>query len=148
MGNCCSGQNSPLNMITLDVPEFSLSGYKCESKVIEVYDGDTVTLGFFFSGNIFKKRCRIEGIDCAEIRTKNLEEKEYGLKTKEYVQNLLLNKIVWVEFSEDKKDKYGRLLAKIYLEKGGKSVDKMLVDDGWGYEYHGEKKRKFEEWRM
>ena len=71
MGICCSKKS--LENTTIDVPEFSLSGYKCYCKVLDVYDGDTITLGFIFSKNIYKKRCRLEGIDCAEIRTKNPE---------------------------------------------------------------------------
>ena len=126
-------------------PEFTLAGQQCEAKVIDVYDGDTVTLAFVFAGHIFRKRCRVDGVDCAEIRTNSAEEKGVGLEAKEFVTALLLNKIIWVEFSTEG-DKYGRLLGKIYTKKGGVSLASMLISHGYGYEYHGEKKQKFEDW--
>jgi endonuclease YncB( thermonuclease family) len=148
MGNCCSTVNiTPnLTLATLEnTPELTLVSHKCEAKVVDVHDGDTITLAFILGGTIYHKSCRVAGVDCAEIRTKNKEEKKFGLEATEFVKGLVLNKIVWVEFT-DKDDKYGRLLATIYPVRGGESLDKTLVTRGYGYEYHGEKKKKFEEW--
>jgi micrococcal nuclease len=131
-----------------NTPEFTLKGHSCNGKIVEVYDGDTITVAFDFGGAIYRKRCRVDGVDCAEIRTKNSEEKKFGLETKEYVTNLILNKIVWVEFNEKKNDKYNRLLGKIFLEKGGETLDKILIRCGMGYEYHGGKKKAFSEWKQ
>jgi len=146
MGNCCSNQIL-LSEATLDNSiELTLQGVHCEGKVLEVHDGDTLTLAFIFGQQLCYKSCRIEGVDCAEIRSKNVEEKKVGLEARDFLSQLVLNKIVWVEFS-DKKDKYGRLLANIYPHKGGESLAKILIDKRYGYPYHGEKKQKFAEWR-
>lgn len=150
MGNCCTQENilptPSLDLATLEnTAEFTLQGHKCDAKVVDVHDGDTITLAFVFGGKIFHKSCRVEGVDCAEIRTKNIEEKNTGLEARNYVKDLLLHKIVWAEFS-DTNDKYGRLLASIYPQKGGESLDKTLIAMNYGYEYHGEKKIKFDHW--
>lgn len=143
MGNCCSEQNN-LALATLEnTPELTLTGLKCDVKVIDVHDGDTITIAFFFGGRIFRKSCRVNGVDCAEIRTKDKEEKQLGLQATQFVKDLLLNKIVWAEFS-DKNDKYGRLLATIHVDST--TLDKILIQKGYGYEYHGEKKQKFSSW--
>jgi endonuclease YncB( thermonuclease family) len=140
MGNCLF--NTKLNKCNLEnTKDFTLKGTTKKCKVIDVYDGDTVTLAFSFSGNFYKKRCRISGVDCPEIRTKNLKEKEYGLKAKEFTTTLLLNKLVIVSFVGD--DKYGRLLGKLYVD--GKDVADIIIISGNGYAYDGGKKTKFEE---
>ena len=144
MGNCTTVSN--LSDATMDnSPEFTLAGQQCKAKVIDVYDGDTLTLAFVFTGRIFQKKCRVYGIDCAEVRTRNKKEKTIGLDAKQFVSDLLLNKIIWVEFNQ-KDDKYGRLLGKIYPVKGGDTLASMLIAKGYGYEYHGEKKQRFGDW--
>ena len=147
MGSCISlCRDTELQKATLQTAqEFGVCGYKAEAKVVDVYDGDTLTLAFRFCGKIFKKRCRIEGVDCAELRSKDEEERRVGNVAKDYVSNLVLNKVVWVEFSESS-DKYGRLLAQIFPKKGGASLAAILISAGLGYEYHGEHKRAFRDW--
>jgi endonuclease YncB( thermonuclease family) len=150
MGNCFSETNiTPiLASATLEnTPELTLVGHKCEAKVVDVHDGDTITLAFILNSTIYHKSCRVAGVDCAEIRTKNKEEKKLGLEATDFAKGIVLNKIIWAEFT-DKEDKYGRLLATIYPQQGGESLDKILIRKGYGYEYHGEKKKKFDEWRI
>ena len=49
-------------------------------KVIKVYDGDTITIASkmpFENSPYYRFSVRLKGIDCPEIRTKNMEEKQY-----------------------------------------------------------------------
>lgn len=126
-----------------NTPKFTMAGIKTRAKVIDVYDGDTITIAFPFAGGIFQKRCRIYGVDCAEIKTKNINEKALGLEAKQYICNITLGKIVNVEFDKNE-DKYGRLLAIVIID--GNRLDKLLIQKGYGYEYFGEKKKIFGEW--
>jgi|688.fasta_scaffold965060_2 endonuclease YncB( thermonuclease family) len=145
---CLFSKKSAINLQDASIDnssEFGLTGVCCQTKVVDVYDGDTLTLAFIFRDQIYHKKCRVFGVDCAEIRTKNLAEKKHGYEAKNFVQNLILNKIVWSEFS-DKNDKYGRFLVKIYPEKNGQSLDQILIHQGLGYEYHGQKKMDFDQW--
>jgi len=71
-----------------------------------------VDLGF----NVHHKiRVRLYGINTPESRTKDLKEKELGLKAKKFVEDWFSNhKWVFVNTIPDKNDKYGRVLARIY----------------------------------
>jgi endonuclease YncB( thermonuclease family) len=123
---------------------FSLTSKSFDAKVIDVYDGDTITLAFEFGREVFQKRCRVKGVDCAEIRTRNKAEKATGLAAKARTTELVLGKIVRA-VCDGNEDKYGRLLAEIYVLGVGR-LDCILIREGLGYAYHGEHKTKYEEW--
>lgn len=123
--------------------KFSLIGSSCYVRVIDVYDGDTITIIFQFANNFYHKKCRIHGIDTPEIRTKNIEEKKAGYEAKEFLKKMILGKILWANFS--KEDKYGRLLARLSYEKDSKeTIDQIMIKNGHGYVYEGGKKQKFQ----
>ena len=84
--------------------------------VIGVVDGDTVDLMVDLGFSVHHKiRVRLYGINTPESRTKDLKEKELGLKAKKFVEDWITNhKWVFVNTSPDKNDKYGRVLARIY----------------------------------
>lgn len=78
------------------------------AKVLDVYDGDTITVGYFSnksSKSAFKIKVRLIGIDTPEIRTKNNYEKEAAQFVKKYVENLISNKIIHLKII--KWDKFG-----------------------------------------
>jgi micrococcal nuclease len=84
--------------------------------VLGVVDGDTVDLMVDLGFQVHHKiRVRLYGINTPESRTKDLKEKELGLKAKKYVEDWCTNhKWVFVNTIPDKNDKYGRVLARIY----------------------------------
>ena len=84
-------------------------------KVIDVYDGDTVTVSFRYHGVPTKKKCRLSGIDTAEIRSQDEKEKKHARIAKDFLERLVLNKVVWIKCGDW--DKYGRLLGTFYLER-------------------------------
>ena len=63
--------------------------YKC--KVIRVIDGDTVDVNIDLGFGVWlhKERVRIQGIDTPESRTRDKEEKVYGLAAKAELKVLL-----------------------------------------------------------
>ena len=145
MGNCILIQK--LEKCTMDNTEkFVLNGQSMYGKVIDVYDGDTVTLAFSYKNILWQHKCRIYGLDCAEIRTKNLQEKKVGHEAKTFLSNLILNKIVWIDFIENKNDKYGRLLASLKLND--QHIKTLMIENNFGYEYEGGKKVTFEDWNV
>jgi endonuclease YncB( thermonuclease family) len=133
-----------------NTPWMSVEGQVCQCKVVDVYDGDTVTLIFPMYGKLVKHRCRLAGINCAEMRTRNPVEKEVALKTKDFVEARTLNKIIYMKCGDW--GNFGRLLGTLYLTKDdldrGKSLNQAIIDRGLAYEYDGKsyKKKKFEEW--
>ena len=60
--------------------------YKC--KLLRVIDGDTVDVDIDLGFGVWlrKQRIRMYGIDTPESRTRDLEEKKYGLAAKEFLQ--------------------------------------------------------------
>ena len=134
----------------VNVGWLSLEGDVIPARVIDVYDGDTITIIFNFQRTFFKEKCRLENIDTAEIRTRNEEEKKFALETKEYLSNLILNKIIYVKCG--KWDKFGRLLGTIYSNKDdlvqNRSINNLLIQNGMAYEYTGKTKEDFNNWKM
>lgn len=122
-----------------DSDYFSLNGLKCKGYVFSVYDGDTITLIMKLNGICYKWNCRLLGIDTAELRTKNEEEKEFGYKVKEILKEKILHKIINVECFEF--DKYGRILVKIYQEN--ECINDWLVKNNYAKEYFGGHKESF-----
>ena len=59
--------------------------YKC--KIVKIVDGDTVDVDIDLGFGVWlrKQRVRLVGIDTPESRTKDLEEKKYGLAAKEFL---------------------------------------------------------------
>lgn len=128
---------------------FSLTGTISLCKCVDVYDGDTLTIIIPFNNNIYKKKCRLKGIDCAELRSKNIEEKKIAEDTKKVLEDFVLNKMLYVKC--DKEDKYGRSLVELYLtekdlEMNINSINNKLIEMKLAYEYDGKSKKLFENW--
>lgn len=94
--------------------------------VVRVVDGDT----FVISYNGKEEKVRLIGIDTPESvhanASKNTEE---GKLASDYTKELLTGKKVKLEFDVEKKDKYGRFLAYVYLDD--KMVNKLLLEEGY-----------------
>ena len=87
-------------------------------RVIKVYDGDTITIVSklpYSDSPMFKFSVRLLGIDCPEIKGKDNSERECAQLAKKELIELLMNKTVTLENVET--EKYGRLLADVYLDQ-------------------------------
>jgi micrococcal nuclease len=65
--------------------------YVFQATVLKIIDGDTVDVDVDLGWNISvtNQRIRLHGVDCPESRTRDLEEKKYGLAAKAFVQEFL-----------------------------------------------------------
>ena len=63
--------------------------YRCT--ILRVVDGDTVDVDIDLGFGVWmrKQRIRLYGIDTPESRTRDLEEKKYGLLAKRFVEGFL-----------------------------------------------------------
>ena len=94
-------------------------------KVIRVIDGDTIVI----KKGKKKVKVRLLGIDTPEsVHPDHKENIKYGNKAKRFTQKKLNNKKVRLEYDKERKDKYGRTLAYIYI--GKKMFNKMLLRAG------------------
>ena len=103
--------------------------YKC--KIIKVIDGDTtdVDIDLGFGVWLKKQRIRFFGIDTPESRTRDLEEKKYGLAAKKYVTDRMpLGSTQTLVTVKDGKGKYGRILGQFKMEDGSILNDNMIAE--------------------
>lgn len=115
--------------------------YEYNCKVVRVVDGDTVDvdidLGF---GIVYaNQRVRLYGIDTPESRTRDLNEKKFGLYAKKFLTERLGETCV-LRTKLDKKGKYGRVLGE-FLSKDGKSINQEMIDKHIGVQYYGQSKK-------
>jgi micrococcal nuclease len=114
-------------------------------KVTKILDGDTIDvdldLGFSIS---YSGRVRLSGVDTPESRTRDLNEKKFGIEAKDYVKSLIDNaKLVVIKTEKpDSSEKYGRILGQVFLDESKISVNQMLIDNGYAWAYDGTTKVK------
>ena len=109
--------------------------YKC--KIVRVVDGDTVDvdIDLGFGMWMHKERIRLHGIDTPESRTRDLEEKKYGLLAKEQIRFFLpegsMQTLVTVR---DKAGKFGRILGKFKIFDSKNDCETTIND--WMIQEH------------
>ena len=114
-------------------------------KVTGVVDGDTIDVDIDLGFNVsFSQRLRLAGIDTPESRTKDLNEKKLGLEVKEWLKSKLKDAEDVVIKTElpDSSEKYGRILGWLYVKGTEKSLNQIMIDEGYAWSYMGETKIK------
>jgi endonuclease YncB( thermonuclease family) len=119
-------------------PLFEIKNCVKLAKIVDVYDGDTAKACFSLDGScetIYRFIIRMHGYDSEEIRQlKNEplrdEKKKLALLQKKALEDMILNKLVFIDCLGH--DKYGRILGKIYLdaEKIECVNDRMINEHG------------------
>ena len=114
-------------------------------KLVKVVDGDSVDIDIDLGFGVWlrKQRIRMMGIDTPESRTRDLEEKKYGLAAKERITQLIANARTF-KSALDEKGKFGRLLGDFEVydsvnDKWGSCVE-IMIKEGHGVRYHGQSK--------
>lgn len=125
-------------------PKFNLENCFKICKIVDVYDGDTIRGVFEHNGVYNKWTIRMYGYDSPEMRPSKklenrLEIKKNAVISRDFLKNLVLDKIVGLECLSF--DKYGRVLANIYLENLDESVNDYMISNGHGYPYFGGTKK-------
>ena len=121
--------------------------YRC--KVTRVVDGDTVDVDIDLGFGVWlhKERVRIYGIDTPESRTRDLEEKKYGLAAKEFVKEFVRDKggsnIVLRTQKYDAKGKFGRILGDIIVDNV--SMSDTMIKEHHAVPYYGQSKEEIAE---
>jgi endonuclease YncB( thermonuclease family) len=158
-GETCDKSSSLKDCSFQKTAAFTLEDKVFVAKVIDIYDGDTVTCAFELFGNYYKFTVRLYGIDTCELHSKNREQalrarmRLYELVTRKPSKDIDLgiarkNLRTLLEDSEcivvlkcGNFDKYGRLLGKLYASiKDENSFNEILVAEKLAYPYYGDKK--------
>ena len=124
--------------------------YRC--KVTRVVDGDTVDVDIDLGFGVWmhKQRIRLHGIDTPESRTRDLDEKKYGLIAKEHIKSFMpVGSMQTLVTVKDKAGKYGRILGKFLIYD--KKTDAQMTINDWmirehhAVAYHGQSKEDIAE---
>jgi len=108
--------------------------YEYKAKLDRVVDGDTVDALVDLGFDVWvKKRIRLEGIDAPETRTRDLEEKDRGLVTKERLTGLLEASNGEFVLVSHGVGKYGRCIGTIYIDK--ENINQLLLSEGLAEKY-------------
>lgn len=114
--------------------------YNC--RIARIVDGDTLDVDIDLGFGIWKtnERIRLWQIDTPECRTRDKEEKKYGLIAKNFVeQHLPIGKIFELQTLE--KDKFGRYLGAVFV-KNRSSINDMLLKANLAVKYVGQNKKE------
>ena len=124
--------------------------YKC--KIVKIIDGDTVDVDIDLGFGVWlhKERIRLYGIDTPESRTRDLEEKKYGLLAKRFVEGFLAKGSTALLVTEkDGKGKFGRILGKFQVFDGKTDratfLHEIMIKEHIAVEYLGQSKEDIAE---
>lgn len=107
-------------------------------KVLDVVDGDTIKIEEV--GTV-----RAIGIDTPETVDPRKDIECFGMEASNKAKDLLENQLVRIEFDESQGavDKYGRVLAYIYLEDG-RMFNEIMIKEGYAHEYTYDSEYKYQ----
>lgn len=105
-------------------------------EVTKIVDGDTIDVNLDVGFEFYvHKRLRFLGIDTYEVRG---DEREQGLVAKARLAEIIESADrLYVQTKMDGEGKYGRVLAWLWVEKGGEltNVNVQLLEEGHGVAY-------------
>ena len=119
--------------------------YEYRVEIKKVVDGDTVDVDIDLGFGIWMRneRIRLMGIDTPESRTRDLEEKKYGLAAKKFLQNMLDDEGgIILKTDKDAEGKFGRILGTFYrtTNYADQSINDYMVEKHHAVAYFGQSK--------
>ena len=114
-------------------------------KVIKVYDGDTITVATKLpmpNSPVYRFPVRLTGIDSPEIKGISDAEIVLAKQSRDALHKLIYEKTVIL--SNVSTEKYGRLLADVYID--GIHVNQWMLDNKYAIPYDGGTKSRPTEW--
>ena len=130
------------------------------SSLEKVVDGDTIDVNIDLGFDVCtKQRVRLLGIDTPESRTRDPEEKKFGLLSKKKLKEWCLKAVasekddIEIELrcpEADSRGKFGRVLAEIWVSENGQwtNVNKWMCEEGYAVPYVGQNKADVEALHM
>jgi len=112
--------------------------YRCE--IVKIIDGDTVDVDIDLGFGIWMRneRVRLYGIDTPESRTRDLEEKKYGLAAKEFLTKWLSAGNITLKTHKDAEGKFGRILGELWYNDV--NINQKLIEEHHAVGYHVQSK--------
>lgn len=102
-------------------------------RVVHVVDGDTFDINAP-DGDKAVTRIRLWGVDTPEVAAGGGTDMHFGPEASSYAKKVLGGRDVHIVLSPKRsRGKYGRLLAYVFLERGGRMFNEMLLEEGYAY---------------
>ena len=98
-------------------------------------DGDTIDIDIP-DGHRAVTRIRLWGVDCPEIAHKDGEEDAYfGREATQFVRDAIVGRRIRLALDPSRRprDRFGRLLAYVYLVDAGEMLNELLIRRGLAY---------------
>lgn len=96
--------------------------------VVHVADGDTLVIIEQNAKHRIRQKVRLAAVDCPELA------QAYGIKARAFTQKFTQNKKV--KLHQHGKDRYGRLLVDLYVDKNSLQHALLRAGLAWHYSYH------------
>ena len=122
------------------------------SSLEKVVDGDTIDVSIDLGFDVCtKQRVRLLGIDTPESRTRDLDEKKFGLLSKKRLREWCLKAVasekddIEIELrcpEKDSRGKFGRILAEVWVCEDGQwtNVNRWMCENHYAVPYSGQNK--------
>ena len=110
-------------------PHQKINGGKSYS-CTRVIDGDTIVVNI--EGR--NEKVRLIGLDTPETVHPNKPVERFGKDASEFTRKMVVGKKVRLEYGWESRDKYGRILAYVYLEDGT-FLNAEIIKQGFGFAY-------------
>ncbi len=102
-------------------------------RVVNIVDGDTFDIDAP-DGDKDMTRIRLWGVDTPETARGGEPAMHFADESKSFAARTLTDRNVHVVLSTLRtRGKYGRLLAYVFIERGGRMFNEMLLEDGFAY---------------
>ena len=126
----------------IGVPDFERESFQILHIDVDIELGFDILLS--------NQRIRLKGVDTPESRTRDLEEKKFGLLAKEVVKSYCpVGQTITLRTSKDERGKFGRILGEfmVYDSKTDsvRSLNSILVDESYAVAYEGQSKEEIKE---
>jgi micrococcal nuclease len=131
-----STNNEPVSMLSLPSAGPNAPNSSVTCRVLNVFDGDTLACDLNGNGRIDGKPeyIRLLGIDAPEMgysrKVKDHRNQPLAQEAKTWLMNATRNQPLTLEQDQRPTDRYGRVLAHVYLPGQATSLNQQLVAQG------------------
>lgn len=122
--------------------------YTYKAVIVKVIDGDSIRMDIDLGFDIWMRNenVRLNGIDTPESRTRDPDEKVYGMLAKTFVADKLpVGTEIVVKTDIDKSGKFGRFLGEVFMDTYQISLNVLLLEAHLAVPYEGQSKELIKE---
>lgn len=120
--------------------DFSFKGQSFICRTVDVYDGDSIRVKFYFSDCIVQHQARLFGIDTPEMKpplalNNRKLHKQAATISRDFLISCIMQDSQLINIHCEDFDKYGRMLVTIIADSV--NINDLMIDNGYALEYDG-----------